>query len=65
MIKNEKVRVVVEDAVIGSYHGTFVKEYKEGVNEFEFPFTVSFCSEGEYKVTIKGKRATVNRICEQ
>lgn len=33
-----------------------------GYREFQFPFTVSFCDEGEYKVTIKGKKAIVKRI---
>lgn len=62
MIENKNVRVVVEDAVIGKNHGSIVRKYMTGHSGFPFPFTVSFCDEGEYKVTIKGEKAIVKRI---
>ena len=62
MIENKNVRVVVEDAVIGKKPESVTREYMTGYREFQFPFTVSFCDEGEYKVTIKGKKAIVKRI---
>lgn len=62
MIENKNVRIVVEDAVIGKKPESVTREYMTGYREFQFPFTVSFCDEGEYKVTIKGKKAIVKRI---
>lgn len=62
MVENKNVRVVIEDAVIGKKPRSVTREYLTGYSEFQFPFTVSFCDEGEYKVTIKGKKAIVKRI---
>lgn len=62
MIENKNVRVVVEDAVIGKKPKSVTMEFGSGYSGFQFPFTVSFCDEGEYKVTIKGKKAIVKRI---
>ena len=56
MIENKNVRVVVEDAVIGKKPESVTREYMTGYREFQFPFTVSFCDEGDIKSQLKAKK---------
>ena len=62
MVKHHKVREVIEDAVVGNVCISSEKTFGMGYDSFQFPFTVSFESEGEYKVVIKGKHAIVKKI---
>lgn len=62
MVKNRNVREVVEDTVVGKNCYKSEKTFSHGYDSFQFPFTVSFDSEGEYKVVIKGKHAIVEKV---
>ena len=62
MIKYNKVREVIEDAVVGTNCEKHTKEFLSGYDTFQFPFTVSFESEGKYEVVIKGKKAVVEKV---
>lgn len=62
MIKNHNVREVIEDAVVGKTCIKSEKVFGIGYDSFQFPFTVSFDSEGEYRVVIKGKKAIVEKV---
>ena len=62
MVKEHKVREVIEDAVVGTNCVSFKKEYCSDYDSFQFPLTVSFDSEGKYEVVIKGKTATVKKV---
>lgn len=63
MVKNRNIRIVEEDAVMGKDEcRKFTKTFCRGYNDFQYPFTVSFCSEGEYRVVIKGKEAVVEMV---
>lgn len=62
MIKNENVRTVVEDAVVGNQCTKYEKTYCSGYDDFQYPFTVSFRDAGIYTVSIKGKKAVVEKI---
>ena len=33
-----------------------------GYDDFVYPYTVSFCSEGRYEVIIKGKKAIARKV---
>ena len=62
MIKNHNVKEVIEDAVVGKTRYKSEKTFGFGYDSFQFPFTVSFDSEGEYRVVIKGKQAIVEKV---
>ena len=62
MVKEHKVREVIEDAVVGKNCVSYEKEYCSGYDSFQFPLTVSFDSEGKYEVVIKGKTARVEKV---
>ena len=62
MIKHHNVREVIEDAVVGSKCPKHEAWYGTGYDSFQFPFTVSFDSEGKYEVVIKGKTAVVQKV---
>lgn len=62
MVKYNKVREVIEDAVVGSNCHKHEAWYGHGYDSFQFPFTVSFDSEGKYEVVIKGKTAIVQKV---
>lgn len=62
MIENKNIRIVKEDAVVGNGCNKYTKSFGCGYDDFRYPFTVSFCSEGEYKVVIKGKKAEVVKV---
>jgi hypothetical protein len=61
MVKHNKVREVIEDAVVGKDCCKHEHSYGMGYDSFQFPFTVSFDSEGKYEVVIKGKQAVVQK----
>lgn len=61
MVKNENVRIVVEDAVLGNGCNYHEFDFTKRDDGFRFPLTVSFCAEGEYRVIIKGKTAIVTK----
>ena len=62
MVKNRNVREVIEDAVVGDKCYKHGKSFCAGYDSFQFPFTVSFESEGKYVVIIKGKTAVVEKV---
>lgn len=62
MVENKNIKVVTEDAVIGNGCNKCTKQFDDGYDDFQYPFTVSFCSEGEYKVVIKGKAAIAEKV---
>lgn len=62
MIKNKNIRIVEEDAVVGNGCNKSEKSFGDGYDDFQYPFTVSFCSQGEYRVVIKGKMAKVEKV---
>lgn len=62
MIENRNIRIVKEDAVVGNGCNKCTKTFDGGYDDFQYPFTVSFCGEGEYKVVIKGKFAEVVKV---
>lgn len=62
MVKYEKMRVIEEDAVVGKKCKQHETTHLNFRNEFNFPFTVSFTDEGEYRVVIVGNRAEVLMI---
>ena len=61
MIKNKNIREVEEDIVIGRGNQKITVRCL-GVNKFEFPLTVSFTSEGVYRVEISGNKAEVEPV---
>lgn len=38
------------------------KTFCRGYDDFVYPYTVSFCSEGKYEVIIKGKKAIARKV---
>ena len=60
MYKTEKI--VMEDMVISKNCPGKTKIFTGGKSILEFPFTVSFIDEGEYRVQISGSRVVVNKI---
>ena len=62
MIKNKNIRIVEEDAVVGDECKKVTRSFGYGYDEFQYPLTVSFCSEGEYRVVIKGKEAEIVKV---
>lgn len=54
--------VVKEDLVVEPGFTKAYTEFRDGYDEFQFPFTVSFECEGKYEVVIEGKKATVRRV---
>lgn len=62
MIENKNIRIVKEDAVVGNGCDKSTKSFGCGYDDFQYPFTVSFCSEGEYRVVIRGKIAEVVKV---
>ena len=62
MIKHHNIREVIEDAVVGKNCFRHEHSYGMGYDSFQFPFTVSFDSEGKYEVVIKGKQAVVKKV---
>lgn len=64
MVKYNRVREVVEDAVVGNDKPQCSLEFCSGYKSFQFPYTVSFESEGKYEVIIKGKKAIVRKVEE-
>jgi hypothetical protein len=61
MIENKNIRIVKEDAVVGNGCNRFEKSFGYGYDEFQFPLTVSFCSDGKYTVVIEGKKAIIKK----
>ena len=61
-IENKNIRIVKEDAVVGNGCDNHTITFGGGFKEFQYPLTVSFCSEGRYEVVIKGKKATIVKI---
>ena len=63
MVETRSIRIVKEDAVLG---GTGAQKYThifgEGYDGVRFPFTISFCEEGEYRVIIKGKKVRAIKV---
>lgn len=63
MVETRNIRIVKEDAVLG---GTGSQKYThifgEGYDSARFPFTISFCEEGEYRVIIKGKKVRAIKV---
>lgn len=62
MVENKGVRVVKEDAVLGNGRNESETYFGCGYNDFVFPYTVSFYSEGRYEVVIEGKKAIARKI---
>lgn len=62
MIENKNIRIVKEDAVMGDKCTKTSISFRSGYNDFQYPLTVSFCNEGEYRVVIKGKTAEIEKI---
>lgn len=62
MIKNKNIRVVEEDAVLGNGCDRCENSFGQGYDDFSYPYTVSFYSEGKYEVVIKGKKAIARRV---
>ena len=54
--------VVTEDLIVEPGFSKASTEFRDGYDEFQFPFTVSFECQGRYEVVIEGKKATVRRI---
>lgn len=62
MVENKNIRVVKEDAVLGNGCDRCEKSFGYGYDDFVYPYTVSFCSEGRYEVIIKGKKAIARKV---
>ena len=62
MIENKNIRIVKEDMVLGNVCDKSEKTFGYGYDDFQYPLTVSFCSEGKYEVVIKGKYAVAKRV---
>lgn len=63
MVEEKKTKIVTEDAVMGGTHEctksehSFIREY----DDVQFPLTVSFYKDGEYRIKIEGKKAVVEK----
>ena len=64
MVKHNKAREVIEDAVVGNNCVKAQKTFGMGYDAFQFPYTVSFDAEGKYEGIIKGKKAIVRKVEE-
>ena len=62
MVKYNKVKEVIEDAVVGNRCNRHEVSYCSGYDSFQFPLTVSFDAEGKYEVIIKGKQAVIKKV---
>lgn len=62
MIKNKNIRIVEEDMVLGDECRKHEKRFEAGYDDFQYPLTVSFCSEGKYEVIIQGKKAVAIKV---
>lgn len=62
MVKNKNIKIVTEDAVVGDMCQECSKSFGVGYDKFQYPYTVSFCSEGRYEVVIEGKKAKVIKV---
>lgn len=62
MIENKNIRIVKEDMVLGNGCDKSEKTFGYGYDDFQYPLTVSFCSEGKYEIVIKGKHAIAKRV---
>lgn len=62
MIKNKNIKVVKEDAVLGNGCDRCESSFGQGYDDFVYPYTVSFCSEGKYEVVIKDKKAIARKV---
>lgn len=62
MVENKNIRIVKEDAVLGNECNEHEKTFCRGYDDFVYPYTVSFCSEGKYEVVIKGKTAVARKV---
>ena len=62
MVENKNIRVVKEDAVLGNGCNRCENSLGYGYDDFVYPYTVSFCSEGRYEVIIKGKKAIARKV---
>ena len=62
MVETQNMRIVKEDAVLGNGCECCESSYGYGYDDFVYPYTVSFCSEGKYEVVIKGKKAIARKI---
>lgn len=62
MVKTKNIKVVTEDAVVGDKCKESSKSFGMGYDKFQYPYTVSFCSEGKYEVVIEGKKARVIKV---
>lgn len=60
MYKTEKI--VKEDMVVSKNCPSGTKIFTGGKSILEFPFTVSFMNEGEYRVKISESRVVVKKI---
>lgn len=60
MYKTEKI--IKEDMVVGKNSPGSTKIFTGGKSTLEFPFTVSFMDEGEYKVQICKGKVVVNKV---
>ena len=62
MIKNKNIRIVEEDMVLGNGCNKAERNFGFGYDNFQYPLTVSFCSEGKYEVVIQGKKAVAIKV---
>lgn len=62
MVEMKTIKIVKEDAIVGNDCKKSIKEYKQGYDNFVYPYTVSFCDEGKYEVVIKEKKAMVRKV---
>ena len=62
MIENKNIRIIKEDMVLGNGCDESEVKFGYGYDDFQYPLTVSFCSEGRYEVIIKGKHAVAKRV---
>jgi len=62
MIENKNIRIVKEDMVLGNGCNKSEVRFGCGYDDFQYPLTVSFCSEGKYEVVIEGKKAVAVKV---
>ena len=60
MYKTDKI--VKEDMVVSKNCPGGTKIFTGGKSILEFPFTVSFMDEGEYRIQISGARVVIEKI---
>lgn len=62
MIKNKNIKIVKEDMILGDGCNKSKMYFGHGYEDFQYPLTISFCSEGKYEVVIKGKSAIATKV---